>query len=191
MKFFKVMALAAVAFVSATVANAQELGDSHSRVYAGYNNFSFFNADESSNGFVAGYEYNFNCSGRVTNPLFISGGLEYMLATQEHASFQALSIPVNFKYAFGSEKFAVTPYVGQAFRFGLVNESDVMDSKGNISSISLYDLDGVNRFQIMFNAGLDFQFNKFSIGYRFQVAETKMGTGESDYNHSFMLGYKF
>lgn len=191
MKFFKVMALAAVAFVSATVANGQELGDSHSRVYAGYNNFSFFNADESSNGFVAGYEYNFNCSGRVTNPLFISGGLEYMLATQEHASFQALSIPVNFKYAFGSEKFAVTPYVGQAFRFGLVNESDVMDSKGNISSISLYDLDGVNRFQIMFNAGLDFQFNKFSIGYRFQVAETKMGTGESDYNHSFMLGYKF
>ena len=191
MKLFKVMALAAVAFVSATVANAQELGASHSRVYAGYNNFSFFDTDNSMNGFVAGYEYNFNCSGRVTNPLFISAGLEYLFATEEHSKFHALSVPVNFKYAFGSEKFAVTPYVGQSFRFGLINEGDIVDSKGNISSISLYDLDGVKRFQIMFNAGLNFQFGKWDLGYRFQVAEIKMGNGNTDYNHSFMLGYKF
>ena len=178
MKFFKVMALAAVAFVSATVANAQEIGDSHSRVYAGYNVFNFFDGGDNLNGFLVGYEYDFNCSGRQTTPLFLTGGLEYTYNTKESLNLHTLAVPVNLKYVFGNEKFAVAPYVGQSFRFGL--------------SSQFYDFDSTTRFQIMFNGGLNFEFGKWDFGYRFQVAELKMATGgNSDYNHSFMLGYKF
>ena len=179
MKLFKVMALAAVAFVSASVANAQEIGDSHSRVYAGYNGFDVFGeGDNFMNGFLVGYEYDFNCSGRQTTPLFLTGGLEYTMNSREGISTHTLAVPVNLKYVFGNEKFAVAPYVGQSFRFGL--------------SSQFYDLDSTTRFQIMFNGGLNFEFGKWDIGYRFQVAELKMATGgNSDFNHSFMLGYKF
>ena len=175
MKLFKVMALAAVAFVSASVANAQEIGDSHSRVYAGYN---ISDIGMSMQGFAVGYEYDFNCSGRQTTPLFLTGGLEYSMNSREGSTIQRLDIPVNLKYVFGSEKFAVSPFVGQSFRFGLASD--------------FYDLLETNRFQIMLNAGLNLEFGKWDIGYRFQLAEIKMfDGGKSDYTQGIMLGYKF
>lgn len=179
MKLFKVMALAAVAFVSASVANAQEIGDSHSRVYAGYNGFDVFGeGDNFMNGFLVGYEYDFNCSGRQTTPLFLTGGLEYTMNSREDITTHTLAVPVNLKYVFGTEKFAVAPYVGQSFRFGL--------------SSDFYDLLETNRFQIMLNAGLNLEFGKWDIGYRFQLAEIKMfDGGKSDYTQGIMLGYKF
>ena len=179
MKLFKVMALAAVAFVSASVANAQEIGDSHSRVYAGYN---ISDIGMSMQGFAVGYEYDFNCSGRQTTPLFLTGGLEYSMNSREGSTIQRLDIPVNLKYVFGSEKFAVSPFVGQSFRFGLAGDiynDDIM-------------VETASRFQIMFNAGLNFDFGKWDLGYRFQVSEIKMFSyGDADFNHCFMLGYKF
>ena len=195
MKIFKILAIAAAAFVSVSVAKAQDLTDDYTRVYAGYHNFGFKDADFTQSGFIIGGEYNLN----VTNheqPLFLGAGLEYQYTTHSENSvsqtFQALSIPVNVSYKFGNEQFQVSPYIGQSFRFGLSHKID-----GGGKTINLYDDNDNHRFQLMLNLGINFEYNKFSLGYRYQLSETKMGSDHDgykanpDYNHSITVGYSF
>lgn len=196
MKTLKILAVAATALVSASVAKAQDLTDDYTRVYAGYDHQWYEVGTTALNGFIMGGEYNLN----VTNhqmPLFLGAGLEYKYGavTEGDESYKqhTLSIPVNVSYKFGNENMAISPFIGQAFRFGLSYKYNYGSTE-----INLYDKDAdINRFQLILNLGINFHLYQFTLGYRYQLSETKQDkktegfTPFNDYCNSFTVGYCF
>ena len=195
MKIFKIMAIATAALVSTSVVKAQSLTDDYTHVYAGYDHQWYEVGTTALNGFIVGGEYNLN----VTNyqmPLFVGAGLEYKYGAitegDESYKMHTLSIPVNVSYKFGNENFAVSPYVGQAFRFGLSYKYNYGSTETN-----MYDDADTNRFQLILNLGVNIHIRQFTLGYRYQLSETKMDkktdtfTPFNDYCSSITVGYCF
>lgn len=195
MRIFKFLAIVAVAAVSAFGVKAQSMTNDFTRVYAGYDHQWYGVGTTALNGFILGGEYNLN----VTNhqkPLFLGAGLEYKYGgvTEGDESYKqhTLSIPVNVSYKFGNENIAVSPYIGQSFRFGL-------SYKYNYGSLetNLYDDDSINRFQLILNLGVNVHIHQFTLGYRYQLSETKQDkktdgfTPYNDYCSSITIGYCF
>lgn len=209
MKKIKVLALAVVALLSGFAASAQSINDNYSRVYAGYNNFSFEDEDFSMNGFLVGYEYNWNIAAHHY-PVFLGVGLEYLYATDTEdgteLTFHSLGMPVLVSYKFTYGDCSMAPFIGQSARIGLA-----FDAENGGKSISYYDeikgeggtdVGDFSRFQLLFNVGANFWYKNFCLGYRFQVSEFSMMPEVSyqghvvqkelaDFSHCISIGYCF
>lgn len=191
----KIFAMA-VALIAAVSVQAQDLTDNYQKIYAGFMNNQFFDADgaDSWKGFNLGYAYAFNITGHNA-PLFLEVGAEYSYVSWDEIKDHSLQIPLNVTYKFGNEKFSVAPFIGEALRVR-------MSTKDAIGSV--FDDDRTyNRVQAYLNLGVNFVINShIQIGYRYQLSETKfagdvtvngvkVNDPKNDYTNNITIGYVF
>lgn len=180
----KIFALFALMMVTVMGVKAQDLTDNYQRIYAGFNNFAFDDAEKSLKGFGLGYAYGANITGHNV-PLFIEGGLEYAYVSNSDVEqkFHSLALPFNFTYKIGNEKFSVAPFIGETFRFGLSYK---------FLGESIYD-EPLNdsRFTAHFSFGANITIAQhFNLGWRTMISHSHIASTK-DWSSLFSVGYVF
>ncbi len=86
-----------------------------------------------------------------------------------------VALPVNLVYQFSFMDGAmdVAPYAGLNFKFNIIGKTDV-EGEGADLEVNHFDEDDMgedetaNRFQLGLNLGVNFYYNNFMVGYRYQ-----------------------
>ena len=134
-------------------------------------------------------------------PIFLEAGgaIQYSYGDKNHYQINALSfkVPLNLTYNWQvSNVFAIAPYAGLTARINAWGRYKYKDddyyygeSKGNLFSS---DEGGAKRFQVGWQAGANFKFNKVYIGASYGTDFNKFDDGDGKiHTTSVTLGFIF